>query len=202
MSRQHPVIRRDEAIRNAMLALFAVAMVGAVLVSPRPIWPTIRPAITAVRDIPQRGELANIGDFIGAYAVIMPKAEHPPLILQGMGAGSVKGGQRAVLPAAPVDRTPRLGYSYREITAFGLPLMAYPEFGHVAYRDEGAAYFAVPLDADALALLNKKAGTTLEAGWFFPVWKLWGLLYVLAIAGIIAFERAAARRRRDALGLI
>lgn len=199
MSKQHPIIRRDEAIRNGLLALFAIALVGAVLVSTRPIWPTVRPAITPVRAIPLRGELAGMGEFIDNYAVILPKANHMPLILGGA-AGKRTAGPAAA--AAEADATPRLGYSYREITAFGLPLMAYPEFGYVAYRDHGEVYHAVPLDADALALLNKKAGMALEAGWFFPVWSLWGLLYVAAIAGIVMFEAAAARRRREALGLI
>lgn len=192
MTDQHPAIRRNEMIRDGLLAAFAIALIGAVLLSPRPLWPTNRPNIAPVRLIPLKGELERFGDWIDAYGIIMPKAEHLPIIAAA--------DPRLAEAAAP-DPQPRLGYSYREIALLGLPLMAYPEFGYVAYREHQGFHHVVPLDADALALLDRKAGARLEQGWWFPVWRCWGLLYVAALIGIGLFELRAQRRRREVLGI-
>ncbi len=193
----HPIVRRDRMIRSLLIFGLVLALAITAFVSNRRFLPTNRPYVAAVAPISERGELANFGDFIDTYAVIMPKAEDLSLLDRVMGKT-----QEDRYRAAP-DRRPQLGYSYREVTAFGLPLIAYPEFGYVAFRDHPTIFAAVPLNADGLALLNRKAGKPLEAGFIFPFWRTcWGLLFIAWAGGIFWFHVIAERRRRRVLGLV
>jgi hypothetical protein len=98
---------------------------------------------------------------------------------------------------------PMLGYSIREVTAAGLPMLSYKELGYVPYLEREGNFQMVPLDESGLNLLASKTGTHLETGYFFPFWNhFWGLLFLIALGGIGLFELGALRRRREALDLI
>lgn len=188
------MIRRDERIRGIVLASFVIILAGIVLLSHRPIWPTNRPRVAWVADLPARTDKGKIDNFI-SYGIFVPQVEHAPILQMAAAAEKI----------APIDinALPRLGYSYREIDLFGLPLIGYPEFGYVLYHDRGAMLQMMPLEADGLNLLERETGARLERGFIFPFWEsCWGLLVIAAGAGIWLFELGAARRKREALGMI
>jgi len=188
------VIRRDEGIRNTALALLVIIAAGAVLISHRPLWPTVLPRVAHVADLPERVDRREIDRFID-FGIIMPKVEHPPILAFAAEA------ERAA--RVEINQQPRLGYSYREIDFFGLPLLAYPEFGYVLYRERDRHFSLMPLGPDGLDLLERRVGTRLERGYVFPFWNgCWGLFLVIAGAGIWLFELGARRRKRAVLGLI
>jgi hypothetical protein len=191
--KKHPVIKRDETIRSVLIGVVVVAAVFAILLSDKPLGLTNRPWVDPIAEIPARADLPEVKRFIQNWAYFVPKANHTPLF--------------AVLDRRPRkaegEPKPMLGYSIREVTAAGLPMLSYKELGYVLYLEREGNFQMVPLDESGLNLLASKTGTHLETGYFFPFWNhFWGLLFLVALGGIGLFELGALRRRREALDLI
>jgi hypothetical protein len=191
--KKHPVIKRDETIRSILIGVVVLAAAFAILLSDRPLGLTNRPWVAPVAAIPARADLPEMRRFIQNWAYFVPKANHTPLF--------------AVLdrrpPKAEGEPQPMLGYSIREVTAAGLPMLSYKELGYVLYLERDGNFQMVPMDEAGLNLLATKTGGHLETGYVFPFWEhFWGLLFLVALGAIGLFELGALRRKRDALGLI
>lgn len=95
-----------------------------------------------------------------------------------------------------------LGYAYREISVFWMPIWAYPTDGMVLYAGEGANLALAPVDDAVLAQIKAVTGVD-HSGYRFPYWAhLWGWLPFGVLALLWLLRRRAALRREMEMGLM
>lgn len=94
---------------------------------------------------------------------------------------------RGTPPPAAARPALKLGYAYREVSLFGMPLWAYPEPGLVTYLEQPAAMRALVLSPEQVTALGALTGRD-HAQVSFPWYlHLWGWLLLV---GIIAWTKA------------
>jgi hypothetical protein len=183
---------RGNLPQRVIAGLMVALIVGALIFSHRPRMMTNRPWVEPVADIPARANFNQLRAYIASNPYVIPKARYsPPLGLTVEPS-----------PSEP-DAPPRLGYSIREVSLLGMPLLAYREAGFVLYVDDGNQFAMVPLDDDGIKLLESQAGAPLSRNFTFPYWRYgWGLsLFVLiALWGVLQLN--ARRRYRRESGMI
>lgn len=95
-----------------------------------------------------------------------------------------------------------LGYAYREISVFWMPIWAYPTGGMVLYAGSGETLALAPVGAAELARIEALTGTD-HSGYVFPLWQhLWGWAPLAALGLGWRLLHRREQRRRDAMGLI
>lgn len=95
-----------------------------------------------------------------------------------------------------------LGYAYREISVFWMPIWAYPTDGMVLFAGEGANLALAPVDDAVLAQIKAVTGVD-HSGYRFPFWThLWGWLPLGGLALLWLLRRRAALRREMEMGLM
>lgn len=83
------------------------------------------------------------------------------------------------LPAASASAPLRLGYSYRELSLFGMPFWAYGDHGLVTYLETPIGYRAAVVTDPRRELLERITGRS-YAGCALPLHRhVWGWLLVL-----------------------
>ena len=96
-----------------------------------------------------------------------------------------------------------LGYSIREVSVLGMPLMAYRENGYVVYIDGPGWFVMSTIDSDHLKRLEAEAGVPLSRGFLMPFWQYsWGWLLMIMIVAWLAHEVRARIRRRAQTGIL
>lgn len=95
-----------------------------------------------------------------------------------------------------------LGYAYREISVFWMPLWAYKTDGLVMFAGEGADLALSPVNDAVLAQIKDATGID-HSGYRFPFWEhLWGWLPIVGLGLLWMMRRRAALRREAELGLM
>ncbi|URW76067.1 hypothetical protein M9980_02210 [Sphingomonas donggukensis] len=166
-----------------LVPIAVVVMAGVQVLWPGSIRPVAnRPAVSDVAALPPAVH-AKMTRFLDAQAILLPE----PFPRR----------------ADPQPGAPRLGYGYREVAFFKLPLFAYRDLGFVLYDSDGARQRLVPLDEGYLKLLEKEAGMPLARGYVFPVWwHLWGWLVIAALAASLVSWLREQDDKRMAAGII
>jgi hypothetical protein len=94
---------------------------------------------------------------------------------------------RGTPPPAAARPALKLGYAYREVSLFGMPLWAYPEPGLVTYLERPAAMQALVLSPEQVAALGTLTGRDYAQLGFPWYLHLWGWLLLV---GIIVWTKA------------
>ena len=185
--------RRRWSIAQVVLAILIVAMVVATqFYSHAPRMLTNRPWVLKVADIPARVNIGRIHDYIDAENVTIPKKRYSPPL-----------GLKEEQPAPTPESPPMLGYSIREVSVLGMPLMAYRENGYVLYIDGPGWFVMSKIDSDHLKRLEAEAGVPLSRGFSMPFWRYsWGWLLMIMIGAWLALEVRARIRRRAQTGIL
>jgi hypothetical protein len=106
------------------------------------------------------------------------------------------------LPAASASAPLRLGYSYRELSLFGMPFLAYGDHGLVTYLETPIGYRAAPVTERRRELLQRITGRS-YSGYPLPLHRhLWGWLLVLGFVLWTFVRRWEEARWRQKTGSI
>jgi hypothetical protein len=186
------VARRRWNMPQVVLAILILLMVVVTqFFSHAPRMLTNRPWVVKVADLPARTNIEQLHADIDAENVTIPKKLYsPPLGLEEQ-------------PASTAESPPMLGYSIREVSVLGMPLLAYRENGYVLYID-GPGWFEISaIDGDRLKLLETQAGAPLSRGFSMPYWQYgWGWLLMIMIAAWLVLEVRARIRHRAQTGML
>lgn len=196
MAVKHPVVRRDEKIRSALIGVYVIVLIATIGLSERPIPIGNSPWVMPGTPIPKGSGRVGIATMLDDYGVHIPKFAHVPLLVQRAGLTPV-----AAAPNA-ADAALAFGYSIVETDILGLPFWFRTDEGHVIYYETPGDYVTVEASDYNLKATGILATTPL-ASQRFAWWEhLWGWLFVVAAGGTALFELGALRRRREAEGLI
>jgi hypothetical protein len=176
--------------QRVLVGLMLALLIPVQFLSSRPRMLTNRPRVVHVADLPASTE-DKLDAFIGANAYLIPRdITEPPA---GMTAR----------PGGVLATPPKLGYSIREVSALGMPFLAYKENGFVLYVEEPTQYSMTPLDVDGRKLLDQTAGHPVGVGYTFPFWEyLWGWSLILLVAAWGWLWWRAKVRAREESGII
>lgn len=106
------------------------------------------------------------------------------------------------LPAAGASAPLRLGYSYRELSLFGMPFWAYADHGLVTYLETPIGYRAAVVTDRRRELIERITGRS-YAGYALPLHRhVWGWLLVLGFLLWFFVRRWEEARWRQKTGLI
>jgi hypothetical protein len=183
---------RRWSVPQVVLAILIVLMVVVTqFFSHAPRMLTNRPWVVKVADLPARANLEQLHADIDAENITIPKKLYsPPLGLEEQ-------------PAPTPESQPMLGYSIREVSLLGMPLLAYRENGYVLYIDGPDWFETSAIDGDRLKLLETQAGVPLSRGFSMPFWQYgWGWLLIIMIAAWLALEVRARIRQRAQTGIL
>jgi hypothetical protein len=187
---------------DALLVGALLIFIGAQFVSDRPIGFVNRPVVADVAPLPPKANRDRYATYISNATYMIPKLKRPNALNAARAIGRL-------LTAAPEHSRPpvRVGYSAREVDAFGMPFFAYKEAGYVLYFDDWDSddpfLLAAPIGSEGLDLLRKETASDVGSGWIFPFWAhFWGWVPLLlgGAWGWLQFRRRG--RRRAALGMI
>lgn len=198
MEKKHPTIKRDETIRSVLIGVFVLATASVILLSERPLIMGVRSWVVPGAPLTHGTGPADFADTVDDFGVHVPKVRHRPLFAVATPAPtaeqvSAEYQQRSALG---------FGYSIREFDLLGMPFVPYREYGRVIYYESPREFAAVSATDDYLKQINVPAAAS-DNLWAFPFWRhMWGWLFALGLVGIGLFELGAARRRREALGLL
>ena len=186
---------------DALLVAALLILIGAQFVSDRPIGFVNRPVVADVAPLPPKADRDRYATYISNATYMIPKLKRPNALNAARAIGRF-------LTAPDYSRPPvRVGYSAREVDAFGMPFFAYKEAGYVLYFDDwdsdDSFLLAAPIGAEGLDLLRKETASDVGGGWIFPFWAhFWGWVPLLlgGVWGWLQYRRR--ERRRAALGMI
>jgi hypothetical protein len=106
------------------------------------------------------------------------------------------------LPSASASAPLRLGYSYRELSLFGMPFWAYGDHGLVTYLETPIGYRAALVTDQRRELLQRITGRS-YAGYALPLHRhVWGWLLVLGFVVWSFVRRWEEARWRQKTGMI
>jgi len=189
---------------DALLAVACMIFIGTQFVSDRPIGFVNRPIVIDVAPLPPKADRDRYATYISDATYMIPKLKRPNALNTARTLTRILAGG-----AAPDFTRPavRLGYSAREIEAFGMPFFAYKEAGYVLYFDDWDSddpyLLAAPMGDQGLSVLRKELGTDIGSGWIFPFWAhFWGWVPLLLGAAWGWLQYRRRERRRAALGII
>jgi hypothetical protein len=171
-----------------LFGILVLAMVAAILLGGRPKLPANTPRIHAIEQLPDDAKLAKVRRYTEYGSGILPYNRREQQ-------------DRAMRDWS--DRQPlRVGYSYREISFFGLPVWAYPEYGLVTFIEVPAGYNMAILRPQQVELLQELTGRD-YSDYSFPWWKhLWGWLFPIGFIAAALRLLQEDRRRREAEGVV
>jgi hypothetical protein len=182
--------KRVSKVQWALVAAMVLLVAGTQFFSHRPRFLTNRPWVVHVADLPDKGR-DKLSMFIDANAYVVPSTRYNPPI--GMKAPI---GDLAMSP-------PMLGYSIREVSALGMPFLAYKEGGYVLYVEDGTDFRMTPLDDSGRKLLDDTVGQPIGHDYSFPWWEyLWGWLLIALIGSWGAVWWRSKVQERAELGII
>ena len=105
-------------------------------------------------------------------------------------------------PAASASAPLRLGYSYRELSLFGMPFWAYGDQGLVTYLETPIGYRTAVVTDQRRQLLERITGRS-YAAYALPLHRhVWGWLLVLGFVLWIFVRRWEEARWRQRTGMI
>jgi hypothetical protein len=193
--------------QELMLEAAGLLFLGSQILSDRPLGFVNRPMIDDVAPLPPKADRDRYASYIYARTYMIPKLRRPNTInfVRRWGRYAQAAAENPDVYQRPAVR---VGYSVREIDAFGMPFFAYKEAGYVLYFDDWDSdnpfVSAGPIDEAGLDLLRKETGHVgLAKDWFFPFWAhMWGWV-PLSLAGAWGWLLWRRRvRRREQLGII
>ncbi|MDO7842530.1 hypothetical protein [Sphingomonas immobilis] len=195
MALKDPVVARDDTIRSAILGVIVLAAIGVWMFSERPLFIGARSWVMQGVEVRPGGVSPHYARMVDEYGVHLPKSRHTPVSLLRA---------RVRLPEAveaiPTDM--HFGYSIIETSVLGAPYWARKDDGYVIYYETPTEFVYAPVTDDYLARVKIPAPKPVSS-MSLPWWEyLWGWLFPLALAGWGWFELGAARRRREAEGII
>jgi len=184
---------------DALLVLALLIFIGTQFVSDRPIGFVNRPIVADVAPLPPKADRDRYATYISDATYMIPKLKRPNAFNTARMVSLMLAGGAPSYARPPV----RLGYSAREIDAFGMPFFAYKEVGYVLYFDDwdsdDSFLLAAPVGDEGLPVLRKELGS----GWIFPFWAhFWGWVPLLLGAAWGWLQYRRRERRRAALGII
>ena len=170
-----------------MVALLAVAFYS----SHSPRYLANRPWVQHVANLPA-DQAERLRASIEATTYIIPNTRYAPP-------------WGTVVP--PDDRAPTsptmLGYSMREVSLLGMPVLAYRDAGFVLYAEDARHFSMKLLDDDGRRQVDEVAGHPVGRDYVFPFWRyLWGLSLPILIAAWVWIWLRGRDRRREAAGII
>ena len=181
---------RRPALQTVLLAAIVMMIGSGILFLGRPVMLSNSPRIDYIADVPVAADRARLINYIDAYPYFVPQRAS---FLTRFAAAT--GGM--------AQDTPMLGYSVREVSILGLPLVGYTELGNVVAVADLSGVRATPISDEQLTELDRHAGSKLESGWVFPFWQhSWGWLALVATALVVWLELRFQADRRHALGVI
>jgi len=184
-------------MRDIVMAVVVIALLAALLFSPRYWVAQSRSTISHVADLPKDRELPEFVDMVwlaGVHVAHQRSKAEQAARLNGPVADT-----RFTLE----DEEPRLGYSVREFSMLGMPFAYWTEGGYALYTRSPSETRLMPLNEAGIAELNEAAGEDLTAGFVYPFWKhLWGWLVVAGVALWALLRHMAILRQRAELGMI
>ena len=171
-----------------LFGFLVLAMVAAIILGGRPKLPANTPRIDYVEQLPDDPKLAKVRRFTEYGSGILPYNKRE---LQDRATRRWH------------ERQPlRVGYSYREISFFGLPLWAYPEYGLVTVIEVPQGFNIAILQPQQVLLLQELTGRDFS-GYSFPYWRhLWGWIFPLGFIGAALYLLREAAKRREAEGVV
>ena len=118
---------------DALLVAALLIFIGTQFVSDRPIGFVNRPIVADVAPLPPKADRDRYATYISDATYMIPKLKRPNALNSARVVSRLlAGGAEPSYTHPPV----RLGYSAREIDAFGMPFFAYKEAGYVLYFDD------------------------------------------------------------------
>ncbi|MGN6821070.1 MAG: hypothetical protein ACTHJR_20645 [Sphingomonas sp.] len=189
---------------DALLVVALLIFIGTQFVSDRPIGFVNRPIVVDVAPLPPKADRDRYATYISAGSYMIPKLKRPNALNAARAVSRLLSGGVEPSYARPAVR---LGYSAREIDAFGMPFFAYKEAGYVLYFDDWESddpyMMASPVGDEGLGVLRKELGVDIGRGWIFPFWAyFWGWVPLLLGGAWGWLQYRRRERRRAALGII
>lgn len=177
---EYPMLSR---ILLAALALFLAANL---YVTDRPWTLTSAPRVAEIAVLPDEPALAGVRRYteVGSGLLPYPSRRTPPA-------------------AGPMPL--KLGWAYREVALFGMPMWGYPEGGLVTYLEMPQGIQVALIDAERAASLDRLAGaqySSLAFPWYRFVWGWLAVAVLLAIVRIGLWEARREEARAYAEGAL
>jgi hypothetical protein len=164
-----------------------IATALAIFLGGRPKLPANTPRIEAIERLPESPKLAAVRRY----------TEYGSGVLPYNGRERRQRERRRWTERQPLQ----VGYSYREISFFGLPLWAYKEFGLVTFIEQPMGFQLAILRPQQVQLLGELTGKD-WSGHSFALWKhLWGWLIPLGFLAAVLLYLREGRLRREAEGV-
>jgi hypothetical protein len=171
-----------------LFGFLVLALVAAVFLGGRPKLPANTPRIHAIERLPETPRLAPVRRYTEYGSGILPYNARERKDRE----------RRRWNELQPLQ----LGYSYREISFFGLPIWAYPEYGLVTFVEVPSGYQIAILRSKQVELLGELLGRDVS-GYSLPYWKhLWGWLFPLGFLAALFLLLREDARRREAEGVV
>lgn len=171
-----------------LMGVVVVTMAAAIFLGGRPLLPANTPRVDAIETLSDAPNMKQVRRYTEYGSGILPYNKREIEI-------------RAKQPADP--RPPlRIGWSYREVSFFGLPIWAYEEYGFVTFLEEPMGYKIAILPPPQLELLQELTGKS-YSGRHFPWWKhIWGWVFALGLGAVIFLQLREQARWREEQGII
>lgn len=175
-------------VQLVLTALMVLLLAAAFYSSHAPRYLSNRPWVQHVADLPA-DEAERLRAVIEADVYVIPNTRYAP----PWGTIVPPDNRRRTTPTM-------LGYSMREVSLLGMPLIAYPDAGFVLYVENARDFSMKLLDADGRARVDAMAGHPVGRDYVFPFWQyVWGwLLPILLAAWVWIWLRGRDRRRAEA----
>ncbi|MDF0489702.1 hypothetical protein PX554_16330 [Sphingomonas sp. H39-1-10] len=187
MAHADPIVARDQHIRSAILGVIVLYAAIVLMVTDRPVVIGSRALVLPGASIPVSAAPKGYVEALDQYGVHLPKQGHAPALAE-----------RAPLT---VERL-RFGYSIVETSILGAPYWYRKDDGYVVYYETLREYVYAPVTDDYMRKVGLPGPKPLSRQSFAWWEHVWGWVFPLALAGWGLFEIGAARRRREAEGLI
>ena len=171
-----------------LFGILVLALVAAVFLGGRPKLPADTPRLEVVEQLPDTPKLAQVRRYTEYGSGILPYNARE---------------RRDREKRRWTERQPlQLGYSYREISFFGLPIWAYREYGLVTFVEVPSGFNIAILRPQQVELLRELTGKDFS-NYRFALWKhLWGWLFPIGFIGALLLLLREDAKRREAEGVV
>lgn len=177
-----------------ILVCLVVSIAAAIHYSDRHWALRLSPRIILLDTLPAGPQMRSIRNETVYGSAVLP---YPGREISGFLSHDIE-----TLPAASASAPLRLGYSYREVSLFGMPFWAYRDRGLVTYLETPIGYRAASVTDSRRELLQRITGRS-YAGYSLPLHQhVWGWLLVLGFVLWYFVRRWEEARRRKKTGLI
>jgi len=171
-----------------LFGILVLALVAAVFLGGRPKLPANTPRIEAIERLPDTPRLAQVRRYTEYGSGILPYNAREKRDRE----------RRRWDEPQPLQ----LGYSYREVSFFGLPIWAYEEFGLVTFIEVPSGFNLAILRPQQVELLRELTGKDYSSQGL-SLWKhLWGWLFPLGFIGAALLLLREDAKRREAEGVV